>query len=488
VKRLLNDPPGMTRDTERRTPMTTKSSTLWAFALSSIAIFMTALDNLVVTTALPVIREDLGGSIESLEWTVNAYTLTFAVLLLTGAALGDRFGRRRMFAIGMAIFTAASAAAALAPSIELLIAARAVQGVGGAIVTPLSLTILVGAIAPEKRGMALGLWSGIGGLAVALGPLVGGAVTQGLSWQWIFWLNVPFGLAAIPLARTRLAESRGPNGRLDLPGVALASSGLLGVVLALVRGNGAGWTSPETLGSAAFGVAALVAFVLWELRAPAPMLPMSFFRSRAFAAANAASLALYFGMFGSVFLLVQFLQLVLGYSPLQAGLRTLAWTAMPLVVAPIAGMLSDRIGGRPIMAFGLAADAVAFAWMAMTASPEQSYAALAPALVLAGIGTSSFFAPVANIVMSSVRAEQSGQASGATNAIREIGGVLGVAVLAAVFSHRGGFESGDAFVSGYQPALLIGAAVLAAGAVAALLIPRRRRAQAPAPVLAPKPA
>jgi EmrB/QacA subfamily drug resistance transporter len=466
--------------------MTTKTRTLWAFVLSSIAIFMTALDNLVVTTALPVIRGHLGGSIESLEWTVNGYTLTFAVLLLTGAALGDRFGRRRMFAIGMAIFTGGSAAAALAPSVELLIVARAIQGVGGAIVTPLSLTILTNAIAPEKRGMALGFWSGIGGLAVALGPLVGGAVTQGLSWQWIFWLNVPFGLAAIPLARTRLAESRGANDRLDLPGVALASAGLLGIVLALVRGNALGWTDPQILGAAAFGAAALAGFVAWELRAPAPMLPMRFFASRAFAAANAASLALYFGMFGSVFLLTQFLQLVMGYSPLQAGIRTLAWTAMPLVVAPLAGMLSDRIGGRPIMAFGLAADAVAFAWMGTMASPGQSYAALAPALVLAGIGTSSFFAPVANVVMGAVKPEESGQASGATNAIREIGGVLGVATLAAVFSHNGGFHSPDAFVSGYKPALLVGASVLAAGAIAALAIPRRRRTEAPTLELAPQ--
>jgi EmrB/QacA subfamily drug resistance transporter len=351
--------------------MTAKSKMLWAFVLSSVVMFMTALDNLVVTTALPVIKQELGGGIETLEWTVNGYTLTFAVLLLTGAALGDRFGRRRMFVIGISVFTLGSAAAALAPSIELLIGARAFQGIGGAIVTPLSLTILTDAVPTEKRGVALGAWGGIAGLAIALGPLVGGAVTEGIAWQWIFWINVPIGLAMLPLARTRLVESHGQNSRLDLPGVALASIGLLGVVWALVRGNGAGWLSAEVVAATLAGIAALVGFVAWELRAPAPMLPMRFFGSRAFAAANAASLAMYFGMFGSVFLLTQFLQLVMGYSPLQAGLRTLAWTAMPVVVAPIAGALSDRIGGRPIMAFGLVLDAIAFGWMASIAGTDR---------------------------------------------------------------------------------------------------------------------
>src|SRR4051812_170289 len=239
----------------------------WTFVITSLALVMVTLDNLVVTTALPVIRHDLGASIEGLEWTVNAYTLTFAVLLLTGAALGDRFGRRRMFAIGLGIFTAASAVAALAPSIEVLVAARALQGAGGAIIAPLTLTILSAAVPAEKRGLALGAWGGIGGLAVALGPLVGGAVVSGLSWQWIFWINVPFGVVLIPLALRRLNESYGPSSRLDLPGVALASLGLLGIVWGLVRGNGQGWSSPEIVLSLAAGVAILVAFVLWELRA-----------------------------------------------------------------------------------------------------------------------------------------------------------------------------------------------------------------------------
>ena len=282
---------------------TSKSRTLWTFAITSLALVMVTLDNLVVTTALPVIRKDLGAGIVSLEWTVNAYTLTFAVLLLTGAALGDRFGRRRMFSIGLAIFTLASAGAALAPSIDALVMFRALQGVGGAIITPLTLTILSAAVPAEKRGVALGAWGGIGGLAVALGPLVGGAVVSGLSWQWIFWINVPLGLVLIPPALRRLDETRGPAGRLDLPGLGLASAGLLGIVWGLVRGNGQGWTSPEIVGSLTVGAALVVAFVLWELRTETPMLPMRFFRNRTFALTNVASLLMFFGMFGSIFLL-----------------------------------------------------------------------------------------------------------------------------------------------------------------------------------------
>ena len=325
--------------------MSRRTSMIWTFAITSVALFMTTLDNLVVTTALPVIHRDLHASLSGLEWTVNAYTLTFAVFLITGAALGDRFGRRRMLVVGLAIFTAGSAAAALAPSIEALIVARAVQGFGGAIVLPLTLTILSAAVPAERRGLALGAWGGISGLAVAIGPLVGGAVVQGISWQWIFWLNVPIGLALIPLGRLRLQESRGPNDSLDLPGVGLASVGLFGIVWGLVRGNQVGWGSPEIVFALLGGAVVLALFVLWELRTDEPMLPLRFFRNRTFTSANVASLLMFFGMFGSIFLLAQFFQTVQGYSPLDAGLRILPWTAMPIFVAPIAGALSDRIGG-----------------------------------------------------------------------------------------------------------------------------------------------
>src|SRR6188508_176531 len=401
--------------------MTSRTRTLWTFAITSAALFMVVLDNLVVTTALPTIQRSLGATIQELEWTVNAYTLTFAVLLLTGAALGDRFGRRRMFAVGLGIFTVASAVAALAPSMGVLVAARAVQGAGGAIVMPLTLTILSAAVPAEKRGVALGAWGGIGGLAVALGPLVGGAVVSGLSWQWIFWINVPIGLVLIPLALRRLEETHGPSKKLDLPGVALASAGLLGIVWGLVRGNGQGWTSPEIVLSLAGGAVLLVGFVLWELRAPSPMLPMRFFRNRTFAMTNLASLLMFFGMFGSIFLLAQFFQTVQGYSPFGSGLRILPWTAMPMIVAPIAGALSDRISGPRIMGVGLALQAIGLGWLAAIGSATTPYSEFVGPFILSGIGMGLFFAPVANVILGSVRRREEGQASGANNAIRELG-------------------------------------------------------------------
>ena len=439
---------------------------------------MASLDNLVVTTALPSIRDHLHASLEGLQWTVNAYTLTFAVLLLTGATLGERYGRRRLFTIGLGLFTAGSAAAALAPGIGALVAARAVQGVGAAIVIPLTLTLLSAAVSPQRRGLALGAWGAVGGLAIAIGPLVGGAVVEGSSWQWIFWLNVPIGIALLPIARLRLTESRGPSTSLDLPGLVLASVGLLGIVLGVVRGNDHGWTSVTVLPPLVIGVLLVAAFIGWELRAREPMLPLHLFRSRGFAVTNLASLLMFFGMFGSIFLLAQFLQVVQHYSPLQAGLRTLPWTAMPVFIAPIAGALSDRIGGRTLLATGLGLQAIGLGWLAAVISPTVPYLTLVPAFVVSGVGMSLFFAPVANVVLSSVRRDQEGIASGANNAIRELGGVFGIAVLGAVFSARGGYASGTAFVSGLAPAVWVGAAAVAVAAAAALFLPRLRQAEA----------
>jgi EmrB/QacA subfamily drug resistance transporter len=458
--------------------MTHKRNIWWTFAITSTALFMVTLDNLVVTTALPVIRVDLHAGISGLEWTVNAYTLSFAVLLLTGAALGDRFGRRLVFSIGIGIFTLASAAAALAPTIGALDAARAVQGLGGAIVMPLTLTILSSAVPAERRGLALGAWGGISGLAVAFGPVVGGAVVNGISWHWIFWLNVPFGIVLLPLALRRLDETKGPFGRVDLPGLGLASAGLFGIVWALVRGNSVGWGTSQIAGSLVAGAVVLAAFVAWELRAEHPMLPMAFFRDRTFTLANVASLLMSFGMFGSIFLLAQFFQTVQGYSPLGSGLRILPWTAMPMVVAPIAGALSDRIPAHRIIGTGLALQAIGLAWIAAVSSPTMPYADLIVPFALSGMGMGLFFAPIANVVLSSVRSEQEGQASGANNAIRELGGVFGVAILASVFSHYGGYHTGASFVNGMTPAVYVGAAVVALGAVASFAIKRRPREEA----------
>ncbi|HEX9141690.1 MAG TPA: DHA2 family efflux MFS transporter permease subunit [Gaiellaceae bacterium] len=455
--------------------MTAKTRTIWTFAITSAAVFMATLDNLVVTTALPVIREDLHATVESLEWTVNAYTLTFAVLLLTGAALGDRFGRRRMLAVGLAIFTVSSAAAALAPSAGVLIAARAAQGFGGAIITPLTLTILSAGVPANRRGAFIGAWSGIAGLAVAFGPLVGGAVVSGISWHWIFWLNVPIGIVLIPLALRRLDETYGPAAKLDLPGVALASVGLTGIVWGLVRGHGQGWTSPEIVISLVAGALVFALFVLWELRTAEPMLPMRFFQNRVFTLANVASLLMFFGMFGSIFLLSQFFQTVQGYSPFGSGLRILPWTIMPMFVAPIAGALSDRIGGARLMGIGLTLQAGGLASLAAISTPTTPYWHLVVPFMVSGIGMAMFWAPVANVVLAAVRPEEEGKASGAQNAIRELGGVFGVAVLASVWSHYGSYSNGQSFVDGMVPALWIGAAVVFLGAVAAFLIPSRNR-------------
>ncbi|HET6848905.1 MAG TPA: MFS transporter [Gaiellales bacterium] len=470
--------------------MSSRARTLWTFAITSAALFMVVLDNLVVTTALPTIQRSLNASIQDLEWTVNAYTLTFAVLLLTGAALGDRFGRRRMFAAGLALFTASSAAAALAPSVDWLVAARALQGTGGALVLPLTLTILSDAVPPERRGLALGFWSAISGLAVAIGPLVGGAVVEGISWQWIFWLNVPIGLVVIPLGLTRLRESHGPDRSLDLRGLALVSSGLFGVIWALVRGNEVGWTSPQILGALSGGLLLVAAFVAWELRAPAPMLPMRFFRRRAFAASNAASLLMYFGMFGSIFLLTQYLQTVHGFSPFKAGLATLPWTAMPMFVAPIAGAYADRIGGRPLMAVGMALQAAALAWMALITTTDTPYLQMVIPFAMAGVGMALYFAPSAYVILGSVSRQDEGKASGAANAIRELGGVFGVAVLGTIFSRQGGYGAPQHFVDGLVPAVAMGAVVVGVGAAMALLIPGRRAVKAETetePVISPVP-
>jgi EmrB/QacA subfamily drug resistance transporter len=447
----------------------------WTVVLASLGIFMTALDTLVVTTALPVIRTALGGSLSDLEWTVNAYNLAFACLLLTGAALGDRFGRRRMFTIGLGAFTAASAAAALSPSVGALVAARTVQGAAAAIVMPLTLTLISEAFPAEKRGAAIGLWGGISGLAVAAGPVVGGAVAGGLDWHWIFWLNVPVGVALIPFAARRLTESFGSRPQLDIPGLGLAAAGALGLTWGLVRANDAGWGSAEVLGTLVAGAVLIAAFVAWERRARTPMLPLALFRERGFASANAVSFFMYAGLFGTLFLMAQFFQIGLGLSPLAAGVRLLPWTATPMIVAPIAGALADRYGSRPFMVLGLVLQAAGLAWVASIASPSVGYAELGAALTVAGVGTSLCFPTVASTVMSAVRPADAGVASGANSMLRELGGVFGIAVLASVFARPGVYGSANAFVAGFTPALWVGAGLSALGIAAATLAPGRRR-------------
>src|SRR5581483_1959755 len=437
--------------------------------------FMVTLDSLVVSTALPVIRRDLHASLQSLEWTVNAYTLTFAVLLLTGAALGDRFGRRRLLAAGLSLFTVASAAAALAPDTPALVVARALQGVGGAVVLPLTLTILSAAMPKEKRTAAIGIWGAVSGLAVALGPVVGGAIVDGISWHWIFWLNVPIGVALVPLSLRRLDESYGRDAALDLRGLVLASVGLFGLVWGVVRSQSIGWSSGEVVLALAAGAVVFVAFVLWERVAAEPMLPLRLFRNRTFAAASASTFLMYVGFFGIVFLITQYWQFAHGYSPLGAGLRILPWTVMPIVVSPIAAAVAQRTGERPLLIAGLGMTAVSIAWLGHVATPAAAYSTILPALVVGGIGMSLFWAPAAGVFLSAVKPEEEGVASGANNAIRELGGVFGVAILATIFSSRGSFVSPESFVHGMRPAFEVGAVLIAAACAAAIALPRRGR-------------
>ncbi|HVB07080.1 MAG TPA: DHA2 family efflux MFS transporter permease subunit [Acidimicrobiales bacterium] len=447
-----------------------------ATVVTGAAQFMAALDNLVVTMALPVIRRHLHTGFAGLEWTVNAYTLSFAVLLLGGAALGDRFGRRRMFIAGLALFTGASAVSALAPNISVLIAARALQGAGGALIVPLSLTLLSASVPAARRNLALGIWGALSGLAVAIGPLVGGAVVEGLSWQFIFWLNVPIGLALIPAARFGLGESHGAPRRLDLRGIALASAGLFGIVLGLVRGGTVGWGSSEVLASFVGGVVLLGTFVALERRLAEPMLQLELFSKRSFSVINVVAMLMSFGMFGAIFLLAQYLQTVQHYSPLDAGIRTLPWTGMPVIVAPIAGLLVERVGARVLVGMGLALQAVGLAWFAAILQPGTPYGEVVPAFVVSGIGMALFFVPVASLVLGSVRPDQEGIASGTNNALRELGGVFGVSVLGAIFTATGSYASGTAFVAGLIPAVAVGSGVVFVGALLTLLLPGQRRA------------
>jgi EmrB/QacA subfamily drug resistance transporter len=450
------------------------SAQTWVLALTSIAALMVALDALVVTTALSTIRLHLHASIGQLEWTVNAYGLSFAVLLMTGSALGDRFGRRRVFTAGLGLFTAASAACALAPDVGSLIVARAVQGAGAAMVMPVALTQLSAAFPPERRAWALGIFSSVTGLAVLGGPVVGGAITQGISWQWIFWLNVPIGLLAIPLILRRIDESFGPRTRLDVGGVVLETGAALGIVWGLVRGNSAGWGSVEVIAALALGVLFAAAFIAWEMRASEPMLPMHLFRSRDFSSGNAAIFFLTASLVGAVFFMAQFLQTAQGDGPLDAGLRLLPLTTTLFLIAPIAGALINRVGERPLILGGLLLEAVGMAWLALIAAPHLPYVEMVVPLILAGAGVSMAIPATQSAVIKSVSPEHIGKASGTFSTMRQLGGAFGVAILVAVFAGTGSYASAQAFTNGFAPALGISAALSLSGTIAVLALTSRK--------------
>jgi EmrB/QacA subfamily drug resistance transporter len=437
---------------------------------------MTSLDALVVITALPSIQHDLGASVSTLQWTVNAYTLAFAAGIVTAAALGDRYGRRRVFTIGLVLFTASSASCALAPDPGLLIAARTIQGLGAAIITPLALTILAGAFPPERRGAVVGIFGGISGLAVASGPLIGGAVTQGLDWHWIFWVNVPIGLLASVLAVSKLPESRGPATRLDPLGAVLVTGGALGIAWGLVRGTEVGWASTEIIASLTGGVLLIAGFLSWESRAPAPMLPLRLFRIKSFAAANATGFLMFGSIFSAAFLMSQYFQFSLGYSPLATGLRFLPWTATPMVVAPLAGMVSDRIGPRPLMAGGLFLQAAALGWIALHATTDAGYGQFVLPLIIAGVGISMAIPTTSTAALNAVAPQDLGTASGTQNTLVRFGSVFAVAVASAVFAGNGHLGSPTSFTDGFRPALAVVASFSLLGAISALAVSTGPRA------------
>jgi EmrB/QacA subfamily drug resistance transporter len=454
--------------TSDREVIVTKSFTSaqrWVLVLTATAALMVALDQLVVVTALNRIRDDLHASLATLDWTINAYSLSFAALLITGAALGDRFGRRRMFLVGLVIFTLASAACALAPNVATLIIARTIQGAGSALVMPLAVALLTEAFPIERRGPVVGLFTAITGLAVVGGPVVGGAVAEGIAWQWIFWINVPIGALLIPLALTRFGESRGTRSSFDLTGLALISAAMLGLAWGLVRANDAGWTSAEVVGTLAAGAAVGALFVAWERRVAEPMLPLALFRIRPYATGNATILLCTTSLFGAVFLLAQYFQISLGYGPLAAGIRFMPWTGTLFIVAPIAGVLIDRIGSRALLTAGLVLQSVGMGWVAYNVSNGAAYSSSIAALVISGCGTSLALPATQNTVMNAVPARYLGKASGTYNSLRQMGGVLGVAIASAVFAANGSYASPKAFQDGVAPALAVAAVLALAGAV-----------------------
>jgi EmrB/QacA subfamily drug resistance transporter len=446
----------------------------WVLALTATAALMVMLDVMVVVSALHTIRVQLGASIDQLEWTISAYTLSFAVLLMTAAALGDRFGRRRLFVAGLALFTAASAACALAPDISWLVAARTAQGAGSAMIMPHALALLSAAFPPEQRARALGLFSSITGLATLAGPFVGGAIVQSLDWQWIFWLNVPIGLVLIALVLRRVAASPAVGASLDVGGLLLAMGGALGLVWGLVRANVVGWSSPEVVGALVGGVALVAAFVAWELHVRSPMLPMQHFGSRAFSAGNAAGFLLSGSIFAAAFLLAQFFQTALGYAPLDAGLRMLPWTATLFVVAPVAGALVNRVGERALIAGGLTLQGIGFMLIALLAHNGDGYAAMVVPLIVAGCGVSMAMPATQNVVLGALPRSALGVASGTYNTLRQLGGTFGVAIVAAVFAANGGYTSPVAFVDGLAPALGVSAGLSFLAAALGWLLPGRR--------------
>jgi EmrB/QacA subfamily drug resistance transporter len=508
--------------TRIRSAITDDNRRWWTLGAMCFALFMIMLDNTVVNVALPSIQKDLNSSISGLEWTVNAYTLSFAVLLVTGGRLGDIFGRRRMFLFGVVVFGLSSAFIGLSQSEAWLVVGRAVQGIGAAFMMPATLSIISNAFPPHERGKAIGTWAGVSAMALAIGPVVGGFLVENVSWQSIFFLNVPVAALAVfvTLAATRESRDESSTHHVDIPGVAFISAGLATLVLALVEGNSWGWDSPQIIALLAVSVASLVAFAIAEQRVPEPMVDFGFFRSKSFLGSNLVAFIVTFAMLAMFFFLALYMQNIKGYSPLEAGVRFLPSTAVIIVAGPISGRLSDRIGPRPLMVTGLLIVAASLFWQGHL-EVDTSYGFLVGAFVLMGLGMGLVMSPMSTAAMNAVDPAKAGVASGIVSMSRMVGGTFGVAAMGALITGMGkskldellpalpddarqkladglgaggagtggGGRVGDAvdqaFVYALNNGLRIGAAVAVLGAVLAWLL-IADRAEAPAAEAAPE--
>ncbi len=465
----------------------------WTLAAVSFGLFMIMLDNTVVNVALPSIQRDLGVGLAELQWIVTGYALAFAALMLTGGKLADLLGRRLMFVVGLVVFTAASLACGLAGSGETLIAARIVQGVGAALMNPATLSIISATFPPRQRGTAIGIWAGVSALALAIGPLVGGLLTQHVGWNWVFFVNVPVGVLAVVASYLFIDESRDTSHeqRLDLPGLATSGIGLFALTYGLIQANDYGWTSDRIVGAFAIAAVALVAFVALEMRQRLPMLDLSLFRSGTFAGANLVVLLVALAMFGVFFFVSLYMQNILGYSPVQAGAAFLPMTILIILIAPIAGRATDRIGSRWLMTAGMTLVGVQLLSFS-TLDETARFWNLLPGMLLGGVGMALTMTPSAAAAIRSVPVDQSGVGSAVLNSFRQVGGSIGIALMGAIVAHEvGGRTTPQAFVDGFSTALLVAAAIAFAGAVVAAVLVRRHELSpeveaVPEPVPAPE--
>ncbi len=452
----------------------------WTLGSVAFGLFMIMLDNTVVNVALPSIERDLHITISELEWVVTAYALTFAALLITGGKLADLYGRRRIFIVGLVVFTLSSLACGLAPSAGFLIGARAVQGTGAALMNPATLSIITATFPPKERGQAIGIWAGVSALALAIGPLCGGLIVDNINWNWIFFVNVPVGAAGIVVSRLVIPESRDTSHEqsIDLPGLATSGLGLFALSYALIEGNRHGWTSPEIVGLFAAAVVLLVGFVLLEHHQRLPMLDLSLFRIGAFAGANVVAMLVSLGMFGVFFFVSLYVQNILGYSPTKAGAIFLPMTVLIIVVAPIAGRMSDRIGSRWLMAVGMAIVGTSLL-LYQRVGVHSDFWTLLPAMLLGGVGMAMTMSPMTSAAMGAVPVDKAGVGSGVLNSFRQVGGSLGIALIGAIVAsylhHPAGSAAGaQDYVNGLHAALLVSAGITFAASIVAVVTIRTR--------------